>query len=139
MKKVFLFLCIAASFIFVFAKPIAAQAEPAIGELRHKSHADYKSYFVASVTVDYDWDYYYSRNIIYSSGYTTTGGFAISAGTYCYSATDKYHKYKTVVTRGISIGGSAGGDVGGSAGGVLTWVTDEFSCTLDYLGDWMSL
>ena len=139
MKKKFIFFFIVAAFVFVFSKPMAAQAEPDIGALKHKSCADYKFYFLSSGTVDYNWDYYYSEKIIFSSGNPTCEGFAISATTYCYSATPEYHKYKTVVSRGISIGGSAGGAAGGSAGGALSWVTDEFQCTLSYLGSWSFL
>lgn len=134
MRKILLSFCIILAFIFIVTKPIAANAEPAIGAYMHKTDSRHISYFLGSVTVNYDWDYYYSDRITSSNGYPMPQGLGIFANTYRFSETDKEHKFRTVVYRGITVGGTVGTPVGGNLGTDIVWVSDEFTRTLTYLG-----
>ena len=129
MKKILSMACIIASVMFVFSKPLVADAAGS-----HETRTVNMSYFLGSVSATYDWDYIDGEKITYSAGYANASGLGISAYTYMYSCSDYTHYYTTIVNRGISVGGSVGGTVGAGASTPGTWQEDQFYVALTNRG-----
>jgi len=132
MKKILSMACIIASVMFVFSKPLVADAAGS-----HETRTVNMSYFLGSVSATYDWDYIDGEKITYSAGYANASGLGISAYTYMISCSDFTHKYETIVNRGVSVGGSAGGTVSGSISAPGTWLEDVFYVALTYRGHFL--
>lgn len=127
MKKLFTICCIVASFAFIFAKPMVANA--ATKDNVHCSDSVSYHYVPYGYTdVTFEWDIIPGEEILFSNGYADARGLAISACTWqtetnWYNGKEREHIYKTEVYRGISVSGSV---KSGGAGGMFSFKVDEF-------------